>query len=89
MCAHEIANCRISPPFLVETERREGEQTTHYGPGFSRQDAVPPYEDVPALWDTGSHFETADPPEPDKNHKDELRKMYDACAKLASAPYPS
>jgi hypothetical protein len=74
---------------LVETERRGGEQTTHYGPGFSRKDAVPPYDDVPALWETGSHFETTDPPEPDVDQKDKLRKMYDACANMATAPRPS
>jgi len=48
--------CRICPPFLVEAFRRQGEQTTHYGPDFPRK--KPKYA-CPPLWDSASPFEHA------------------------------
>ena len=48
--------CRICPPFLVETFRRQGEQTTHYGPDFPR---IKPKYACPDDWDSASPYEHA------------------------------
>lgn len=69
----------------METERREGEQTTHYGTEFSRHDAATPYAPIQAAWDTDSPFETADPPDPDVRVKGKLREMYSQCKGMYSS----